>query len=106
MDINMDFISWTLTNSSLPPILQRTSYSTINTTAEIHKNVKENTMPSKCQWMEEAQKGRKSLQSRAGKDFLEERSDDAGSHQEKEQKDTEYVHNKLHREFWHKFIFL
>lgn len=99
-------ISWTLTNSSRPPILQRTSCSTVNTTAEIHKNVKENTMPSRCQWMEEAQEGRKSLQSRAGKDFPEERSDDAGSHQEKEQKDTEYAHNKLHREPRHNFIFL
>lgn len=45
--------------------------------------------------MEAAEEGRKSLQSRAGKDFLEERSDDAGSHQEKE-KDTENAHNKLH----------
>lgn len=96
MDINMDFITWTLTNSSLPPILQRTSYYTMNITAEIHKNVKENTMPSGCQQMEEAQEGRKSLQSRDGKGFFEERSDDAVSHQQKEQKDTEYAHNNLH----------
>lgn len=53
-------------------------------------------MPSRCQRMEAAQEGRQSLQSRARKDFLEERSDDAGSHQEKEQKDTENAHNKLH----------
>lgn len=45
--------------------------------------------------MEVAQEGRKSLQSRVGKDFLAERSDDAGSHQEKGEKDTEYAHNKL-----------